>query len=59
MNWKETSRIDGKRTIKIVNTDYGIDVHVCRNGFQTTIVTMDREMLLWLRDAIVEHLENN
>lgn len=57
---KETSRTDGKRSICISDEDYdygGFDVQVCRNGYQTTIVTMDKEMLIWLKHAIVEHLK--
>lgn len=57
---KETSRTDGKRRICIADEDYGdgcFDVKVCRNGYQVTVVTMDKEMLLWLKDAISEHLK--
>lgn len=55
----ETVKTDGKRRISIAAASMpqeGFNVSVCRNGWQTTVVTLDQEMLMWLRDAITEHL---
>ena len=59
MDKRETVKTDGKRKIIVKPAHYseeGFDVSVCINGFQSTIVTMDEEMLGWLKDAITEHL---
>ena len=56
---KGVIKTDGKRKVTVWPAYYaseGFDVGICRNGYQTTVVTMDREMLAWLRDAITEQL---
>ena len=58
---KNTVKTDGNRTVEVRPAKYateGFDVSICRNGWQSTVVTMDREMLLWLRDAITEQLRD-
>lgn len=58
---KITTKSDGKRKVSISAAHMaseGYDISVCRNGHQTTVVTMDEEMTRWLRDAIGEHLED-
>jgi hypothetical protein len=51
-------KTDGKREIIVKDGfhGHGIDLHVCTNGFQTTIVNMDNDMLSWLRESIDEYL---
>lgn len=59
---KEIFKTDGKRRVAISDEDYvfgGIDIKVCRNGWQTTVVTIDKEMLSWLKDVITEYLEHS
>ena len=59
MGKQETVKTDGKRRIIVSDAQYaeeGFDVSVCRNGYQSTVATMDKEMLIWLRDAITEHV---
>lgn len=56
---KIITKTDGKRSIgigKIYSKD-GVDLSFCRNGFQTTVVKVDRDMLPWLIDAVYEYLE--
>ena len=56
----EMMRSDGKRRISVnpasMSSD-DVDVTVCRNGVQSTVITMDVEMLGWLQTAISEYLE--
>jgi hypothetical protein len=60
MSKRETVKTDGERRIIVRDARYpeeGFDVSVCLNGYQSTIVSMDKEMLLWLKEAITEHVD--
>ena len=51
---------DGKRSVIVkVSDDFDdeIDLHICRNGFQTTVITLDPEMLVWVRDCCNRFIE--
>lgn len=56
---KITAKSDGQRQVSITAASREIgcyDISVCRNGHQSTVVTLDEQMILWLRNAITEHL---
>lgn len=56
---KVTAKSDGQRQVSITDAHMEIgcyDISVCRNGHQSTVVTLDEQMVRWLRDAITEHL---
>ena len=59
--FNETVKTDDKRRISISNSDrYNpdlFDIKICLNGWQSTTVTVDREMLGWLSDAIKKHFD--
>ena len=55
---KEISRTDGTRTISVREEKSGsFEIKVCKNGYQTTAFAVDKDMLIWLRDAIDEYLK--
>jgi hypothetical protein len=51
---------DGKRSIIVETSDDftdEVDIHICRNGFQTTVITVDPEMLVWVRDCCNRYIK--
>jgi hypothetical protein len=58
---KETKVINGKKYVYIVKAIFqenGFDVGICRNGFQTTVVSVDEELLKMLKEAIDKFMED-
>lgn len=56
---KNVVKTDGKKEIIVSQSRYASDeleISICRNGFQSTVVSIDEEMLQWLHDAIAEYL---
>lgn len=51
------TKTDGKKKLTIETAEYeeAIELGVCRNGYQTTVVTIDFEMIDWLKDALEEY----
>lgn len=48
----------GKKHVEVADSKYDdIEVATCRNGFQTTIIALDLDMVLMLRDALNEYLD--
>ena len=52
-------RTDGKRLVQIFNDRFDeaheVSLAFCRNGYQTTSVTIDLEMLSWVGDVVDEY----
>ena len=48
----DRSITDGKRSVTVTNGSDGIDITICRNGYQSVVVTVDAEMLGWLASMI-------
>lgn len=54
-----TKKTDGKRFVEIQPSRHGgFDLTFCKNGFQATVVTIDKDMLVWLRDVIIEEIDS-
>lgn len=53
---KDVERSDGKRTVKVSSDGGTPEISICRNGYQTTVVAADLEMLEWLFEALDEYL---
>ena len=48
---------DGKRSVTFSPSTWGdtyVELSICRNGWQTTTVEIDRDMVVWLRDMAEE-----
>ncbi|MCK7581041.1 MAG: hypothetical protein MZV65_39560 [Chromatiales bacterium] len=55
---REITKTDGTRSISVSKSRYsGIDIAVCLNGWQTTVVRIDDDMLQWMVDAVAEFAE--
>lgn len=50
-------RTDGKRKVQIDQTITGAELTVCRNGLQSVGVTLDSEMMVWLKLSIEEYFD--
>ena len=50
-------RTDGKRRVQIDQILTGVELTICRNGFQSVGVTLDPEMMVWLKLAIEEYFD--
>lgn len=51
----EIKRENGKKHVTLNKNDYGIDLSVCRNGWQSMVTTVDTEILAMIREVINEY----
>lgn len=52
---------DGKRLVSVGNdkdATGGISLEICHNGYQTTNIGLDREMLTWLHVVVNEYIDH-